>query len=106
MTAMAMVYDYQLSLIDGVHWRPEKEIERFMTVSELVRELARERGWNLAELAKACDIPVDSVRSLAYGKSTNPTLDTLRRLATGTGRSPDQIMRMLGDSEPRPAMSA
>lgn len=96
-----MVYGYQLPLLDGVHWRPEMEIDRLMTVSELVRELARERGWNLAELARACDLSVDSVRSLAYGKSANPTLETLRRLAAGTGKTPDQIMRMLGEVEPR-----
>lgn len=73
-----------------------------MGVPEMVRGLARDRGWPLTQLARECDIPIDSLRGMVYGKSANPTLDTLQRLAKGTGRPLTEIVGMLGDKEPEP----
>jgi hypothetical protein len=97
----SLIVGHQLPLLEGAVkypalWRKEWEV---MSVPEVVRELAREKGWSLPELARRCDIPVDSVRNLVYGKSVNPTLDTVVKLARGTGKSPMDIMEMLGYSK-------
>lgn len=75
-----------------------KEAQPLMSFPDVVRELARERGWSLGELARRCGIPEGTVSAWVYQKGS-PTLTSLLRLARGTGKPLSEIAAMLGDEE-------
>ncbi len=70
-----------------------------MRVPDVLRTLAGERGWSLAELAKQCDISVDTVRSLASRPGASPSLRTVRKLARGTGKPLTDVIGMFDDAD-------
>lgn len=66
-----------------------------MSIPEVIRVLAQEKGWSIAELARRCSIPHDSMVNMAHGRSKHPRLDTLQKLAHGTGKSLADIAAMM-----------
>ncbi len=50
-------------------------------LSERLRTLLAERNMGIAEFAELCDLPMDTVRNIYYGKSVDPKLSTMTKMA-------------------------
>ena len=50
-----------------------------------VRELAEERGWNAAKLARRADLSNNAVYGIWNGETTDPGLQTLAAIAGALG---------------------
>lgn len=55
------------------------------TISRRLRELLAARGISIEEFAKMCDLPMETVRSIYYGKSMDPKASTLLKMADALG---------------------
>ncbi|HGY10066.1 MAG TPA: XRE family transcriptional regulator [Oceanithermus profundus] len=62
-----------------------------MTLAERFRELRKERGWRLKDVAEATGLSIPYLSDLERGR-TNPSLDTLRTLAGAYGLSVHDLM--------------
>ncbi len=63
-----------------------------MTLAERFRELRKERGWRLKDLAEATKLSVPYLSDLERGR-TNPSLDTLRTIANAFELSVHDLMQ-------------
>ena len=50
-------------------------------ISERLRQLTNERGWSIQQLAEICDLPLETVRNVYYGKTTDPKISTVMKMA-------------------------
>ena len=48
---------------------------------ERVRQLTHEKGWSLQHLADISDLPLETVRNIYYGKTPDPKVSTVMKLA-------------------------
>lgn len=63
-----------------------------LVVSNLQAEMARQ-GTNAAELARMADLNPTGVYDIISGKSRNPRLDTIEKLAGALGVSPASLLQ-------------
>jgi len=56
-------------------------------LSERLRTLLNERGISIADYAEMCDIPLETVRNIYYGKSNDPKLSTALKMAQALNMS-------------------
>lgn len=49
-------------------------------LSERLRNLLNSRGISLAEFAEMCDLPLETVKNIYYGKTTDPKVSTLMKM--------------------------
>ena len=71
------------------------------TLSDTLSRLMARDQTNQSELAKDCNLPVNTVQRLCSGETTDPRLSTLRPLANHFGIS---ISQLVGDY-PTPGVS-
>ncbi len=62
-----------------------------MKLAERFRELRKERGWRLKDVAEVTGLSIPYLSDLERGR-TNPSLDTLRTLAEAYGLSVHDLM--------------
>ncbi len=48
---------------------------------ERLRQLTNEKGWSLQQLAEISDLPLETVRNIYYGKTPDPKISTVLKLA-------------------------
>ncbi|MBQ5607917.1 MAG: helix-turn-helix domain-containing protein [Oscillospiraceae bacterium] len=48
---------------------------------ERLRQLTNEKGWSLQYLAEISDLPLETVRNIYYGKTPDPKVSTVMKLA-------------------------
>lgn len=48
---------------------------------ERLRQLTNEKGWSLQQLAEISDLPLETVRNIYYGKTPDPKISTVMKLA-------------------------
>ena len=48
---------------------------------ERLRQLTNEKGWSLQQLADISDLPLETVRNIYYGKTPDPKISTVMKLA-------------------------
>lgn len=62
-----------------------------MNTQELValriQQLCAEHGYNLHQLARACDVPPSTIKNIIHGVSRNPGIVTIKLLCDGLGIS-------------------
>ena len=75
-----------------------------MTANEIVemgarlRALREEQGYSLTALAEAAGVSKGYLSDLERGAAGNPTVDVVRKIASGLGVS---VLRLLGEEGPR-----
>lgn len=50
-------------------------------LGERLRQLTNEKGWSLQQLAEISDLPLETVRNIYYGKTPDPKISTVMKLA-------------------------
>lgn len=50
-------------------------------IGERLRKELNERNWSVQEFAEMCDLPVDTIKNIYYGKSVDPKLSTAYKIA-------------------------
>lgn len=61
-------------------------------LSERLRTLLNERGISIADYAEMCDLPLETVRNIYYGKSNDPKLSTAVKMAQALNMSVNCLM--------------
>ena len=51
-------------------------------ISNHLKDLLAEKNLSVAEFADVCDLPLETVRNIYYGKTTDPKLSTAMKMAT------------------------
>ena len=51
-------------------------------ISNHLKDLLAEKNLSVAEFADMCDLPLETVRNIYYGKTTDPKLSTAMKMAT------------------------
>lgn len=64
-----------------------------------IASLRAERGWSQGELAKKAEVPNSSVVSRIEAGASTPTVQTLTRLASAFGISPEQLLKLANLSQ-------
>lgn len=62
-----------------------------MAFAERIKALKNEKGWTNQQLAEKANLPVDTVSKLCSGATQNPNMDTLARLASAFGCTPNDL---------------
>src|SRR5256885_1043994 len=52
-----------------------------MDIAARLQDLLDQRGWTQSRLAELADIPTETVNRIVKGKTKNPTVDTLIKIA-------------------------
>lgn len=61
-------------------------------LGERLRAVLNERQISVYEFAKMCDLPIDTVKGIYYGKSVDPKLSTAAKMADALGMSINCLM--------------
>lgn len=61
-------------------------------LSERLRTLLAERKLSIQEYAEMCDLPVETIRNIYYGKSNDPKLSTAVKMASALNLSVNCLM--------------
>lgn len=61
-------------------------------LSERLRDLLNVRGISLAEFAEMCDLPLETVKNIYYGKTTDPKVSTLMKMGNVLDMSVNCLM--------------
>jgi transcriptional regulator with XRE-family HTH domain len=56
-------------------------------LGERIGIILKERGISLAEFAEMCDLPFETVKNVRYGKTTDPKVSTMDKMATALNMS-------------------
>ena len=70
-----------------------------MSLAENVKYYQEQKNMTTAEFASAANLPADTINKIRAGATQNPSMDTLRRMATALGCSIDDLAGM-----PKPDM--
>jgi len=52
-----------------------------MTVASNVQNIMKKKGWTIVQTSQKSSVPQITIKSIIYGKSINPKLETLEKLA-------------------------
>ena len=66
-----------------------------MSLAENVKYYQELKNMTTAEFASAANLPADTINKIRAGATQNPSMDTLRRMATALGCSIDDLAGML-----------
>lgn len=64
-----------------------------MSLGQAITLLAEEKKLTKYRIAKNAGIPQTTLSEIANSKNTNPTLDTVEKIAKGIGVSVSELMR-------------
>ena len=54
-------------------------------LGERLRTMLNERGISVNQFAEMCDLPLETVRNIYYGKSNDPKVSTMLKMAEALG---------------------
>lgn len=69
-------------------------------ISERLRTLLSERNLSINAFAEMCDLPIETVRNVYYGKTTDPKLSTALKMATALNLSINCLLGKCSHSVP------
>lgn len=52
-----------------------------MTIADNVKNMMKKKGWTIVQTSQRSLVPQITIKSIIYGKSINPKLETLEKLA-------------------------
>ncbi len=61
-------------------------------ISARLKELLYEKGWSLQQLADIADLPMETVRNVYYGKTNDPKVSTVMKMAKAFNLSVNCMM--------------
>lgn len=61
-------------------------------ISARIKDLMNEKGWSLQQLADISDLPMETVRNVYYGKTNDPKISTVMKLAKAFNLSVNCLM--------------
>lgn len=64
-----------------------------MSLGQAITILAKEKKLSKYRIAKNAGIPQTTLSEIANSKNTNPTIDTLEKIARGIGISLSELMK-------------
>ena len=70
-----------------------------MSLAENVKYYQEQKNMTMAEFASAANLPADTINKIRAGATQNPSMDTLRRMATALGCTIDDLAGL-----PKPEM--
>ncbi len=69
-------------------------------ISARLRELLSEKDWSIQHVAEIADLPIETVRNVYYGKTNDPKISTVMKLAKAFNLS---VNCMMGECNHTPA---
>lgn len=63
-----------------------------------LERIRKEREYSLEKVSKLSDLSLNTVAKIASGKNTNPTIDTLQKLAAALEVGVDDLIKPLNES--------
>lgn len=70
-----------------------KSTELDTAIASNLKKLRKEKGYSLEKVSKLADLSLNTISKIELGRSTNPTIDTLRRIATALEVSVDDLIK-------------
>ncbi|MDB1933930.1 helix-turn-helix domain-containing protein [Clostridium tertium] len=70
-----------------------------MTIGQAIIELAKERNITKYRIAKNSGIAQTTLSEITNGKNTNPTVETLARIAKGIGINVSELIKKAEELE-------
>lgn len=64
-----------------------------MSLGQAINKLAKENNISKYRIAKNSGIPQTTLSEIASGKNTNPTIDTIEKIAKGIGVTVSELMK-------------
>lgn len=61
-------------------------------LGERLRSILNTKGITVSEFANMCDLPVETVKNVYYGKTTDPKISTVMQMANALGMSVNCLM--------------
>ena len=61
-------------------------------LSERLRELLNSRDIPIVSFAEMCDLPIETVRNIYYGRTTDPKISTMMKMSSALNLSVDCLM--------------
>lgn len=66
-------------------------------LSKRLKEILGERGLSIYNFAETCDLPVETVRNIYYGKTTDPKVSTVMQMSKALDMSVNYLMSEYND---------
>ena len=63
------------------------------TIAENLRRLRKEKDYSLEKVSKLADLSLNTVAKVESGVNTNPTIDTLQKLASALEVGVDDLIK-------------
>jgi len=70
-----------------------KSTELDSAIASNLKKLRKEKGYSLEKVSKLADLSLNTISKIELGRSTNPTIDTLRRIAAALEVSVDDLIK-------------
>lgn len=70
----------------------KKTLGKIMQAGIRLRQLLTERGISIAEFSEMCNLPLETVRNIYYGKTTDPKISTVMQMAEALNLSVNCFM--------------
>lgn len=62
-------------------------------IAENLKKLRAERGLSLEKVARLADLSLNTIVKIENGVNTNPTIETVKKIADALGVSLDDLMK-------------
>jgi putative transcriptional regulator len=62
-------------------------------IGKIIRKYRREKGMSQEALARAADLSLPTIVKIESGKTPNPTINTIKRIAAVLGASVDELLK-------------
>lgn len=64
----------------------------YRKINQRLRELLLTKDWSVAEFAEMADLPIETVKNIYYGRSEDPKISTVVKMAGALGISLNDLM--------------
>ena len=70
-----------------------------MFKKELITKAVSDKGWSKYKLCKEAGLAQSTLSDILTGKNTNPTIDTIEKIAKGIGVTVSELMKKAEEME-------
>ena len=67
--------------------------KKLSTIAKNIRLLRKEKGFSQDRLSKEAEVAYNTIVKIESGENTNPTIDTLERIAKALGVSIEKLFK-------------
>ena len=68
-------------------------------LGERLREILNDRGISISEFSEMCDLPLETVKNIFYGKTTDPKVSTILQMSNALHMSVNELMGCYSNSK-------